>query len=146
MLNKLNKYLAFLMLLWYGGGRWITFSLLQNEQTIQQFSNNAVYNIIASITVTYLAIVIITKNWYNNFSKNKLLISLINKQKIVKTYKIYYTILTIVLFVCHAYYFSLMFIDLMHHNKLMVKLDILLDPLFLLYFSIQLNKIFKKLN
>lgn len=146
MLNKLNKYLAFLMLLWYGGGRWITFSLLQNEQTIQQFSNNAVYNIIASITVTYLAIVIITKNWYNNFSKNKLLISMINKQKAIKVNKIYYYIITTGLFIAHAYYFSLMFIDLFHNNKIMIKLDILLDPLFLLYFSIQLHNIFKKLN
>jgi len=146
MLNKLESLSTFFIFLWYFVGRWITFAYLQYDNNIYNFSSNAIYNIIACVTIIYLSIVFITKNWYNNFSKNKLLISLINKQKIVKTYKIYYTILTIVLFVCHAYYFSLMFIDLMHHNKLMVKLDILLDPLFLLYFSIQLNKIFKKLN
>ena len=146
MLNKLENLCAFFIFMWYFVGRWITFAYLQYDNNIYNFSSNAIYNIIACVTIIYLSIVFITKNWYNNFSKNKLLISLINKQKIVKTYKIYYTILTIVLFVCHAYYFSLMFIDLMHHNKLMGKLDILLDPLFLLYFSIQLNKIFKKLN
>lgn len=146
MLNKLENLSTFFIFLWYFAGRWIVFSLLQYDNNINNFSNNAIYNIIACVTIIYLSIVIITKNWYNNFSKNKLLISLINKQKIIKTYKIYYTILTVVLFIFHAYYFSLMFIDLIHENKIMVKLDILLDPLFLLYFSIQLNKIFKKLN
>lgn len=146
MLNKVDKYLAFFMLFWYSCGRWVTFSLLQYEQSIQQFSNNAIYNIIASITVAYLTIVIITKNWYNNFSKNKLLISIINKQKVVKVSKIYYYIITTGLFIAHAYYFSLMFIDLFHNNKIMIRLDILLSPLFLLYFSIQIHNLFKKLN
>ena len=134
------------ILLWYLIGRWLVFYYFNHDANINNFASNPIYNIIACGTCLYLSIVIFTKFWYNVLSKNKIIISIINKNEVINKCKIYYLLITLILFIINSCYFGLMIIDLKHNHGILVILDVILTPMFLLIFGIKLYQIFDNFN
>lgn len=134
------------ILLWYLIGRWLVFYYFNNDIHINNFASNPIYNIIACGTCLYVSIAIFTKIWYNLLSKNKIIISIINKNKLIDKCKIYYLLITLILFIINSCYLGLMIINLKHNHGIMVILDVILTPIFLLIFGIKLYQIFNNFN
>ena len=134
------------ILLWYLIGRWLVFYYFNHDMHVNNFASNPIYNIIACGTCLYLSIVIFTKFWYNVLSKNKIIISIINKNEVINKCKIYYLLATLILFIINSCYLGLMIIDLKYNHGILVILDVILTPLFLLIFGIKLYQIFDNFN
>jgi hypothetical protein len=134
------------ILLWYLVGRWLVFYYFNHDMHVNNFALNPIYNIIACGTCLYLSIVIFTKFWYNVLGRNKIIISIINKNEVINKCKIYYLLITLILFVINSCYLGLMIIDLKYNHGILVILDVILTPLFLLIFGIKLYQIFNNFN